>query len=303
MESIVVIISTYNAGHNIIKQLDSIFSQIDVAVQVYIRDDQSTDDTVNIINDYCETHKSYTIHIDKGDNLGYAHSFLTALKEAPIADYYAFADQDDVWYPNKLKKCLELFDKKNGSKPQLTYCNFIRASEELKPLAEQPNILAADQLTKKIVLTETFNYGAATIFNNSARILIDRRMPSDKSIPHDLWAGALCFWFGDVHYCNEPLYFWIRYDSSVTGAGTIKSHYLYRLKESMHQRSYPNVATDLLIGYSDLLTDEDNKFLERITNYKNSLSDKLMLLFDKTFKRSKYIGSVMLKIGILLNWF
>ena len=53
MYRVQVLLSTYNGEKYIREQLDSILAQKNVEVSVLIRDDGSTDSTVEIINDYC----------------------------------------------------------------------------------------------------------------------------------------------------------------------------------------------------------------------------------------------------------
>ena len=47
MKKVVVVMSTYNGGERIVKQLDSIFLQKDVDIECFVRDDGSTDTTVS----------------------------------------------------------------------------------------------------------------------------------------------------------------------------------------------------------------------------------------------------------------
>ena len=298
-----MIISTYNGSKNIIRQLDSIFGQEGVAVSVHIRDDNSQDNTVEVVKEYARLHSQYTIVITSGQNMGYAKSFWTALEESENADYYAFSDQDDVWLPNKLIKSISMMDKERMSIPQLSYCKMVRSDEVLRPLKEQVSIIPNNQLTKKLTLTKTFSYGAAIVINGAAKDLICRCWPDVSDLPHDLWAGMLCFWFGRVHYIDENLYYWIRYDSSVTGAGTKKSGRIYRIKQALKGKSYVNVAPDLIQNYNDLLTREDLKFLNKIVNYKSNLFDRISLLLDKEFRRDSTLGTIMLKVGVALGWY
>lgn len=93
-KSVQVVMSTYNGEKYLKEQIDSILSQEGVDVRLYIRDDGSSDRTTDILASYQE-HKN--VKIEKGNNLGFAKSFLTALDECDEADYYAFSDQDDVW--------------------------------------------------------------------------------------------------------------------------------------------------------------------------------------------------------------
>lgn len=303
MKKVVVIISSYNGEKNIVRQLDSIFEQEDVLTSVYIRDDRSTDNTINVLNQYMLEHPTYNIVIEQGDNLGYAKSFWTALKNCQDADYYAFSDQDDVWMPDKLIKCINAMEKDDEDVPKLSYCKMIRSDENLMPLLEQVKLIPYEKITKKIALTKTYNYGAATLINVQARSLICRIWPSVYDLPHDLWAGLLCFWFGKVYFVDEDLYYWIRYSTSVTGEGTLKTGIIYRIKRTLDGKSYVNIASYLLEYYGDLLTPIEKRFLERIENYKKRLSDRMYLIFDPNFCRDSFWGTIALKIGILFGWY
>jgi rhamnosyltransferase len=178
-----------------------------------------------------------------------------------------------------------------------------RCDESLNRLSEQVTVIKPTELTKKMCLTQTYNYGAATVFNGSAKNLICRHWPIINDLPHDLWAGVLCYWFGKIYYVDEELYYWIRYDSSVTGEGSKKSGIKYRLKETFKGKSYPNPTKTLFEYYGDLLKEDDLLFLNRLMNYKYNLKDKLSLIFDCDFKRISFGGTFVLKMGILFNKF
>lgn len=300
---VAVIMSTYNGASSIIKQLESIFCQVDVNVKVVVRDDSSTDNTIQIIEDYRLTHSNYEIEIIRGENIGYAKSFWMALKLSSDADYYAFSDQDDVWLEDKLIKTIIPMQNDDFQGAKLSYCRMQRSDANLNKLIEQVKVLEPIRLSKKIVFTQTYNYGAATVINREAKKLICRECPEKIEVPHDLWAGLLCYWFGRVYYVNEELYYWIRYDSSVTGKGTRKSGAIFRIKESMRKKSYPNVSYELLKYYKDCLEEEDIIFLENICNYKTKWRSYFSILFDPQFRRSSIMGTIMLKAGILFKWF
>lgn len=85
-------------------------------------------------------------------------------------------------------------DKEVGSK--LSYCKMNRCSPDLQRLSEQVNVLPPKRLSKKLVLTQTYNYGAATVINKEARNLVCRCWPEIDNLPHDLWVGLICYWFG-----------------------------------------------------------------------------------------------------------
>lgn len=304
MKSVLVIISTYNGEKNIERQLDSIFAQVGVDIRVLIRDDKSSDNTVEIVSEYARIHPTYRLDIMQGENVGFAKSFWLGLSLSGDADYYAFADQDDVWKPNKLIRCIEPMEMLEEKElPQLTYCKMQRSDFRLNRLDEQVEILKPEQLTKKLTLIKTYNYGAATVINRSAKKLVCRIWPEVDDLPHDMWMGTLCYWFGKVYYVDEELYYWIRYDTSVTGEGTKKTAIQYRLKKTLQKKSYPNISRAILENYDDLLQAEDRSFLKKINDYKTVFKDKMLLLLDPTFKRVTFSGTFALKLGILLNWY
>jgi len=284
------------------RQLDSIFKQNGVDVQVLMRDDCSKDNTVEVVRKYVQSHPQSKIEIIKGKNVGFAKSFWLGLSMCREADYYAFADQDDVWKPNKLIHCIDAMQEVDGV-PQLAYCKMQRSDVKLNRLDEQVEILKPEQLTKKLTLIKTYNYGAATVINKSAKELVCRMWPEVDDLPHDMWVGTLCYWFGKVYYVDEELYYWIRYDTSVTGEGTKGTAIRYRLKKTMQKKSYPNISTVMLEGYNDLLKSEDRAFLKKASDYKVVWKDKVNLLCDPTFKRLTFSGTLALKLGILLNWY
>lgn len=302
MKTVIVVISTYNGAKYIERQLDSIFNQVNVDVRVLVRDDCSKDDTVEVIQKYAQRHPKNKIEIVKGKNVGFAKSFWLGLSKCGEADYYAFADQDDVWKPNKLICCINAMQEENQI-PQLAYCKMQRSDIQLNRLDEQVEILKPEQLTKKLTLIKTYNYGAATVINKSAKKLVCRLWPEVDDLPHDMWIGTLCYWFGKVYYVDEELYYWIRYDTSVTGEGTKGTAVKYRLKKTIQRKSYPNISSAMLEGYEDLLKPEDGEFLKKVSNYKTVWKNKVALLFDPTFKRLSFFGTLALKLGILFNWY
>lgn len=302
MKTVIVVISTYNGAKYIERQLDSIFGQTGVNVQVLVRDDCSKDNTVEVVQKYAQNHPQNKIEIIKGKNVGFAKSFWIGLSMCSDADYYAFADQDDVWKPNKLARCIAVMQD-TAQVPQLAYCKMQRSDVQLNRLNEQVEVLKPEQLTKKLTLIKTYNYGAATVINRSAKKLVCRVWPEAEDLPHDMWIGTLCYWFGKIYYVDEELYYWIRYDTSVTGEGTKETAIQYRLKRTLQKKSYPNVSTAMLESYGDLLQPADCAFLKKASDYKTVFYDKLSLLFDPTFKRMTLSGTIALKMGILFNWF
>jgi len=92
---------TYNGEKFLRKQLDSIFSQTYKNIEVLAYDDASSDDTVKILKEYEKQHSNFKVFVNT-KNVGINQNFVNALKECN-GDYISPADQDDIWYDEKVE--------------------------------------------------------------------------------------------------------------------------------------------------------------------------------------------------------
>jgi glycosyltransferase involved in cell wall biosynthesis len=111
MNTISVIIPTYNSQRTIERAINSVLNQKGInelfKIELIICDDCSTDKTREIVSKYpCKIFKnSYN---SGGPNWGRNKG----IKEA-TGDYIAFLDHDDEWLPNKIKYQIEVIEKYN----------------------------------------------------------------------------------------------------------------------------------------------------------------------------------------------
>lgn len=298
MKKVTVVMSTYNGGGRIIKQLDSIFSQKGVEVECFIRDDGSRDAlTRKILTDYMQNESR--LKVEFAENVGWQRSFLLALSKAPAADYYAFSDQDDVWMPEKLRKSVDELEKHNPQRALLFHCNRISCTPDFKALPVQaPKV--PHPLNKKNALTQEYAQGCSIVINEVARKLVCMHLPS-TFVPHDFWTGLICYYFGDVYYSSEPLFYHINHGGNASTAGHMKESRKRRLKSFLRANGYPNIANDLLVGYGDLLQQDEKSFLHLVATNKVHFTNRIRLLFDSQFRRVNMQGTLLLKLAVLLG--
>ena len=199
-KSVQVVMSTYNGEKYLKEQIDSILSQEGVDVRLYIRDDGSSDRTTDILASYQE-HKN--VKIEKGNNLGFAKSFLTALDECDEADYYAFSDQDDVWEKDKLSTAIEILEEESQSTP-LLYCSALqRVDENLNPLHVQS--YHGLRINLPSMLTRGRLAGCTFVFNNTLRNLVKNSSQIEMHASHDSWVLLACLACGgNVFFDKKP---------------------------------------------------------------------------------------------------
>lgn len=105
-----IVIPLYNGEKWIIEQLESIRKQTRIASRVIMYDDCSTDNTYQIVDSYIKSWKlsNWTLKRNK-QNIGYRENFknlvLSSKTEVTIT-----ADQDDIWYLNKIETIMKAFE-------------------------------------------------------------------------------------------------------------------------------------------------------------------------------------------------
>lgn len=137
-QNIQILLSSYNGEKYIREQLDS-FIHLDCydRAKVLIRDDGSTDSTPSILKEYAD---KYGFGVLYGSNKGINASYGLLFKAADLScDYFAFADQDDVWLPNKLSRGIQLLSSINVADIPLLYGSRVEiVDENLRHLGYSP---------------------------------------------------------------------------------------------------------------------------------------------------------------------
>lgn len=108
MPRVSVVMCTYNGEQFLTEQIESILNQTYPIYELIIQDDSSTDRTWEIIQEYakkCSLIKSFR----NDTNQGFNHNFKQAILRAE-GELIAIADQDDIWYPEKIEKQVQKID-------------------------------------------------------------------------------------------------------------------------------------------------------------------------------------------------
>ena len=107
--SVSIILCTYNGAKYLSEQLESILAQTYPLHEIIIQDDNSTDETVNIIHEYAC--KYSLIKFFKNNSAhGVNGNFISAMQRA-TGDYIAISDQDDIWETDKIENQMKSIGK------------------------------------------------------------------------------------------------------------------------------------------------------------------------------------------------
>lgn len=128
-----VALCTYNGALFIKKQLDSILNQIDFKIdEIIVCDDNSTDTTIDILNNYKEKYPTIFSIYKNETNLGSTKNFEKAITLCS-GDYIFLSDQDDIWKENKVKTILSVFDKNPNAEGVFSNADIIDQNDKLVP--------------------------------------------------------------------------------------------------------------------------------------------------------------------------
>lgn len=205
-----IILSAYNGEKYIREQLDSLLEQSYPNIAVYVRDDGSGDGTAAILKEY---EKAGSITFIQGENLGFCGSFMELLRLAQDGDYWSFCDQDDIWYPDKVKLATEWLAGQEQDKPLLYYSLSEMVGEDGESLGLQKP--PKHSLSFYRAMTGTFGVGFSMVINRRLREEMLKCDPA-KVHSHDWLAGAVALGFGKVHVNRKVCAMYRRLDSSVT---------------------------------------------------------------------------------------
>lgn len=293
MKKVNVLLATYNGSKYIKEQICSILRQNYENIDIYIYDDGSSDNTLEIIDEIRNNNRTgkKIIMMHGGFHLGYPECFIYILKECAEADYYAFCDQDDVWLENKINRAVTELNMYNGIPllfySAVNYCNkdleFIRKSR----FANRDHSICALSLQKLIVGGEAM--GMTYCFNNEAkRGLLDASHSENQF--KDIFLKIYCASCGLVLYCSEPLANYRRHEEAVTNnsnpAGKVE-RYLYAIKDifvNNETNEHIRKVALYILTHVDELSNSSKKLLLIFSNV-NTESQIKKIFWPKRFRK------------------
>ncbi|MCD8323342.1 MAG: glycosyltransferase family 2 protein [Clostridiales bacterium] len=262
-EKVAVLLSAYNGEKYIKQQIDSILNQTWPNVELYVRDDGSTDGTLAILESYAAEGKLY---LKKGENRGFVQSFLWLVSHAGEADYYAFSDQDDVWFEDKLSMAMERFRETDPGKPVLYFSNYDYYDGELNFVSHREG--KAPEISFRNSLVDCVSLGFNSVFNRTARDVVAADVP-EKCTGHDWWMYMICAGMGQVIYDERPTVKYRRHGNNVSDGGdSFLKFQIWRFKRFFLNRYFHHIHEQIQeYGelYGERLSEEDRKILRLFT--------------------------------------
>lgn len=121
--------ATHNGESYLRQQVTTVLGQVGVEVVVFCSDDNSQDGTKEILGEFSRNFSNFKILLPHQKFGGASLNFYNLIKYLPVEnfDYIAFADQDDIWFPNKIIDAIDemvLFNAYGFSSDVFAYWNY-----------------------------------------------------------------------------------------------------------------------------------------------------------------------------------
>lgn len=298
---IVVLMSTYNGEKYLKTQIDSILNQRNVDVELWVRDDGSHDKTADILEEYSKKHELVYF---RGENRKPARSFMELVKMAPKADFYAFADQDDYWLPDKLSRAVDCLMTLDQTKPLLYYGFVTLVDKKLNILKNHSiNYCIFSRIEQAVISSNAT--GCTMVFNEKLKREISLFTPNYQ-IMHDEWIHKVCLSIGgELFYDSKSFIYYRQHENNAIGANSniykVWKNRIIRVLKSDRKRS--RGIQELLNGYKDKMPIHNREICEMISDYTWNKKHKYQLLLSRSIKTGNIRTDIMYKLAVLLNQF
>lgn len=301
---IAILMCTYNGAVFLREQLDSFGKQSYTNWTLYVSDDASTDETRSILSDYQHRWGKDRVIIFNGPCKGFAENFMSLIKRPEVkGDYFAFSDQDDIWFCDKLERALASLQRATFHEPAL-YCSRTRLVNSVGTvIGMSPMFLKPPSFQNALVQSLA---GANTmLINQAARNLLLQVPENAPLVAHDWLAYLLVTGCGGrVIYDTEPCLDYRQHGGNLIGANASVLDRLKRLREMLSGRFFEWTDANLKVlnGMSSYLSVKNRDVLVCLTAARSSSLFKRVNAYRKAgLYRQTLQGNLSLYLAVCIR--
>lgn len=222
--SVTILLATYNGARFLPQLLSSLQQQRDVPFSVLMQDDGSTDETPALLRHFADEDSRFTLAAESDRHFGSKGNFISLIRQCS-SRYTALCDQDDVWEPHKLARCLSAMQKAEArygaDVPLLIHSDAQLVDENgamLQPSFFRHQGWDPAALTLPRMLVQNNVTGCTLLMNAPLRDLIARYAEPDTMHMHDWFIALTASAFGHILFVDEPLVRYRQHGVNVVGA-------------------------------------------------------------------------------------
>lgn len=233
---VTILMAIYNGEQYLKEQLDSLKNQTDKRWRLIVRDDGSSDNSVQILKEFSKSVDNEVLIYSNNPPSGSAkNNFAKLINDALDADYIMFSDQDDVWKKDKIKLSMDKmkkFEEKYGKNiPILVHGDLEVVNDNMKVISSSmfkySDIRPRASLMQLLIQNNVT--GCTMLINKSLCNGIAKAVCSPDVIMHDYLAAIYAKTFGKTVFINKPLVSYRQHSKNSIGAKANKNA-LYLIK-------------------------------------------------------------------------
>lgn len=278
MKRILILLATYNGDQYLQEQLNSLYNQTDVEVNILVRDDGSTDSTLKILEKNSKDHK---LNWYQGEHKNVQEGYFELMCKAAKTDYeyFAFCDQDDVWDDDKLKIAINKIDescKNKISEELILYYSGQRLVDSELNFIENHNLNKYRSLKSRFVLSDFA--GCTGVFNKALLNEVIKFKPN-YMLMHDTWILRVCLCLGgSVIVDTEPRMNYRQHANNTIGLKRGFRSTLKQVKLYLNEYKIEKLTKELVRGYGNRMVPEYRELCDWICKYRENSKYKNNLL-------------------------
>ena len=237
-----ILLAAYNGRQWFDEQFKTISQQVDVNVHIFISVDKSSDGTYELCKLLENNNHNVTV-LEYGERFGgAAKNFFRLLKSVDFSsfDYVAFADQDDVWFPDKLYHGIRQMSINNAEAYSASVIAFWHDGREKLIDKSQPQ-------RELDYLFEAAGPGCTYIFTNKSASLIKHTLNQfpelNDFVLHD-WLSYAVLRHNKFNWFIDPIpkMLYRQHDSNQVGANVSLKGMVYRFRYILSGQAFDSVG-------------------------------------------------------------
>lgn len=300
---IVILLATRNGAEFLQAQLDSFRAQTYGNWELLVSDDSSTDATVEIVKRFASSVPQRVV-ILPGPQKGFWQNFVALVRSKEIdGDLFAYSDQDDIWFAEKLAKAVDWFSARAAESPALYFTRTELMHGDGTPAGFSPLFTRAP--TFRNALVQNIGGGNTMVFNRSARLALLATPIDVELVSHDWWTYQVVTGVGgDAHYDPWPSLKYRQHGQNLVGANIGWRARMVRVTAFANGRvvSWNEVNLRVLGRMSGALTPENAGVVGLYARARRaSWPMRLWLIWKSGVYRQSLVENIGLSVGALFG--
>jgi glycosyltransferase involved in cell wall biosynthesis len=293
--NISVALIVYNGANYMRTQLDSILAQTHKVDEIIVVEDASTDNTIEILNNYSKENPELFFIQHNEKNIGSYKSIEKSIK-ACTGDIIILADHDDYWETHKVGSIIKWFEENPKIDGLMTNGLLIDAKGEINSnyflwdsmCFPYKNITNTEDLRLYINTIENCATGAAMAFRNNLSFL-QQPFPVIKYFIHDRWLAINLAEQNSLGILDEKLIRYRIHPTQETGGR----------KDEIEK--YIEINKNLFAENIQFETFKELRYILNKIEINLHIQNEIKKISYKEFDNQKYIDILKNKHSIFLN--